>query len=307
MNILVTGINGFVGKHVAAELKKQGHKVLGVGSQESPHPQIQNLVDGYFSCDLTNEKMVANLALDGVDAILGLAGLAGVGESFANPERYLNINVAVLSTLCKRLVSEKSNIRVVAVSSGAVYDPDQSLPLNEDSKITKNGSPYAMSKILMEKEIDRLRAEGLNCIVARPFNHCGPGQEKGFLIPDLYEKISKSMKDSQPVLVGDLTTRRDYTDVRDVARAYIDLLSKPSLSHNLFNVCSGKSLSGKEILDAIIEATGATKLEIVQDPGLSRPGDPKNLYGSYERLHEETDWVPTIPLEQTIFDIVSAK
>lgn len=307
MNVLVTGINGFVGKHVAAELKTRGCRVVGVGYQEAPHPLLKDSIDNYYPCDLTDETKVRSISLAGVDAILSLAGLAGVGESFADPAKYMKMNVEVLTVLCRRLLTEKLDIRVVAVSSGAVYDPNQELPLNETSALTAKGSPYAMSKILMEQEVEELRSNGLNCVIVRPFNHSGPGQEGGFLIPDLYKKIDESAKTAKPVLVGDLQTRRDYTDVRDVARAYADLLTKPKLSHNLYNVCSGISTSGQKILETLLAATGAKNLEIEQDPKLIRPGDPKDLFGSFERLRTETGWQPMIGLEQTIADFVADK
>lgn len=304
LDILVTGVNGFVGKHVVSELKSRGHRVVGVGFQDSPHPLLKDLLDAYYACDLTDEARVQDIPLGGVSAILSLAGLAGVGSSFADPAKYMEINVDVITVLCRRLLAEKLDIRVVAISSGTVYDTSQPMPLTEGSALTGKGSPYAMSKILMEQELHLLRKEGLDCVIVRPFNHSGPGQEAGFLIPDLYQKITKATKTHEPIRVGDLSTRRDYTDVRDVARAYGGLLTKPKLAYDLYNVCSGKSTSGRVILEILVKATDAKDLKVAEDPGLIRPSDPKDLFGSFERLRSEIGWQPMIGLEQTITDFV---
>jgi GDP-4-dehydro-6-deoxy-D-mannose reductase len=157
----------------------------------------------------------------------------------------------------------------------------------------------------MEKEAQNFRKKGLDVIIARPFNHIGPGQLPGFLVPDLKAKINEALQNSSVVRVGNLKTRRDYTDVRDVASAYVKLATA-ELQHEIYNICSGKSVSGYEILNMLIAKIPAAKnLRIEVDKSLIRPNDPKNIYGSYERLKKETDWTPKIPIEQTITEILS--
>jgi GDP-4-dehydro-6-deoxy-D-mannose reductase len=306
--ILVTGVSGFVGKHLVHELKKRGHEVRGVGLQPEPHPDIAELIDDYASCDLTDPEAVKKLPLGDIGSVINLAGLAQVGASFSDPEKYKQINVLVLSVLAERILKEKLPIRVLAISTGAVYDSRQPLPLTEDSKLITNGSPYALSKVLMEKRAAELRAEGLDCIVARPFNHIGPGQEPGFLVPDLYEKISRGTRSDGPIVVGNLKTKRDYTDVRDVVRAYADLIELGKPAHNTYNVCCGRSVSGSRIAELLLAAVGVgTRLELTPDAALIRPDDPTELYGSYDRLADDTGWSPQIDIEQTIKDFVVAQ
>ena len=308
VKILITGVNGFVGQHLANELNTRGVRVVGIGMDPNAHPSVVGLLNDYLSCDLTDANQVKNLPLDDVSAIINLAGLAKVGESFDKPDLYKHVNVAVLSILGKRLLAEGSKIRVIAISTGAVYSPDQPMPLTEGSKLITSGSPYAFSKIAMEEEAVRMRNQGLNCAIVRPFNHIGPGQESGFLIPDLLAKIQTASKSDGIVMVGDLTTKRDYTDVRDVVRAYADLAAAPTLQHAIYNVCSGRSIAGETILEVMLKATGATgEIAVSQDPALMRPDDPKDLFGSNELLHTETGWQPAIPLEQTIRDFVASK
>ncbi len=304
--IMVTGVSGFVGKHLVAELKARGVEVIGVGYTTPVGDEITKDLTGYFPCDLTSPGQVAKLPLKSVDAIVNLAGLANVGESFAKPERYMSTNVSVLSVLGNRLVHTGSNARVVAVSTGAIYDPHQKLPLSETSATTMDGSPYAQSKLHMEKVGQELRARGLNYVVARPFNHIGPGQMPGYLIPDLYHKIQESLKTSVPVTVGNLKTRRDYTDVRDIVKAYAALALSGTLKYDIYNICSSNSRSGQDILNLLLAELDVTdNLRIVVDRSLIRSSDPENLIGTFERIYQETGWEPQISFEQTIRDFIS--
>jgi len=307
-NIVVTGVNGFVGQHLARTLHEAGHQVIGIGHNDALHPSLDGIAITYYPCDLTDPGQVSKLPLKNVDAVISLAGLAKVGDSFANPDLYMQVNVNVLSVLCEKLLVEKSTARIIAVSTGAVYRADQAMPLTESSDLITTGSPYALSKIAMEQAAARFREEGLDCVIVRPFNHIGPGQGSGFLVPDLLQKIIQASKTGEAIKIGSLTTRRDYTDGRDVVRAYADLALAENLHHSTYNVCSGESIEGQRILDLLLAATGqAGKVTIEQDPSLLRPDDPKELYGSNQRLHNETNWQPTIPLEQTIHDIVNIK
>lgn len=303
--VLVTGVNGFVGGHVVDELVARGCEVVGV-RRHAVRPELRRKLLACFSCDLTDAEAVAKLDLAGIDAVINLAGLAKVGDSFAQPEKYKHTNVDVLAVLCEHLIKERLQPRVIAISSGAVYDSNQAMPFTEEDKLASTGSPYAMSKIEMEKAAQAFRKRGLDCVIARPFNHCGPGQQTGFLIPDLYQTIKSAQKRGGALKVGNLATKRDYTDVRDVARAYADLALAKELHHHVYNICSGKSVAGKEILRLLLQETGAHKwLRVVADPELLRPNDAPELYGSYAWLKAETGWTPHIPLRRTVKDFVA--
>lgn len=307
MKILVTGVNGFVGKHLVRELVDRGHEVFGVGQHPYANPQIATLLAAYWPCDLTNRNEVKKLSLTNLQAVIGLAGLAKVGESFNDPYFYNRVNVMTLTVIAEEILSQSLKPRVLAISTGAVYKPGQAMPLSEDSELTGgNASPYALSKLKMEEAAGKLVVSGLDCVIARPFNHIGPGQESGFLLPDLYEKI-RNLQDSQSAIkVGDLSTRRDYTDVRDVVKAYAGLVAAKKLNHKVYNICSGKSTSGKEILDLLSISSGSQGIDVEQDASLIRPSDPREIYGSYERLKSDIGWMPQIPLAKTISDFVSA-
>ncbi len=306
--ILVTGVNGFVGQHLALELKVNGHEVVGLGHSGPADPSIADVLTAYYRCDLTNHEEVALLELKGIDAVINLAGLANPGNSFKNPQHYMKVNVEVFTNLANSFITQNASARIIAISTGAAYDPQQPMPLDENSKTTNKGSPYAMSKLAMEDAAQGFRAKGLDCLIARPFNHIGPGQEPGFLVPDLYAKILGARNKAEPIRVGKLETKRDYTDVRDVVKAYAALALAPTLEHGIYNVCSGVSRTGMSILELLLETTGQKgQLEVEIDESLVRPNDPPDLRGSYERLSQELGWQPTIQFEQTVRDFVAWK
>ncbi len=305
--VVVTGVNGFVGGHLVDELLAQGYSVVGVGREEKSSPELAEKLEGYWGCDLADYEGVRSLPFGQVKAVINLAGLAAVGPSFDHPERYMRINTAVLDTVCKAVLEQNAHgVRIISISSGAVYSSEQEMPLTEDSKLAPESSPYAASKIAMEELSLKYRERGLDCVVARPFNHIGPGQREGFLLPDLYEKVIKAESNGKPMLVGNLTTKRDYTDVRDVARAYASLVEMDKLNHIVYNVCSGHSVSGEEILAKLLSVLDIDLVPTV-DSRLFRPTDTPVLYGDNAHLKADVGWSPNIPLEQTIRDFVVSK
>lgn len=301
--ILITGVNGFVGKHLAHELFKNNIVVYGCGLDSSPRESINNIIKNFTpNCNLTNPKDVARIPLKEVDAIINLAGLAQVGGSFGESDKYNNINVKVHTIIAEAIQNIKNPVRIVSVSTGAVYDNHQQMPLNESSNLVKDGSPYALSKIAMENALRPFIESGVDIVIVRPFNHIGPGQLPGFLVPDL----AKQIQNDTVLVVGNLNTKRDYTDVRDVVRAYRLLATKPTLKHKVYNVCSGKSVAGNDILKLLLGAFDKPNTKTVVDKDKIRPNDPADVIGDNSRLTDELGWQPKIPIKQTIVDFVNA-
>lgn len=305
--ILITGINGFVGHHLAREVKNNNVRLVGTGRESIVSTEINTLVDEYFSCDLTIASDVAKLSTQQVDSIIHLAGLAAAGPSFERPSEYIHVNTSTLINLAQMALGQTNKPRFLVVSSGALYSSDQSMPLTETSKI-KFSSPYVVSKIAMENLCEYYRLRGLGMLVIRPFNHIGPGQKEGFIVPDIYGKLLSSIKTGQPLVTGNLKTQRDYTDVRDVARAYAHLMTTDTkLSSSLYNVCSGITHSGEDILAELKKhVVGSENVKIVTDQTLIRANDPERLVGSNKLINNDTGWQPQIPFEQTIADFVSS-
>lgn len=301
-SIVISGVNGFVGHHLARELASSGFSVIGIGTDETVAPGIADVVEEYHQADLSQAWPDISKAR----AVIHLAGLAAVGPSFDNPQKYINLNSAMVTHLCEYYVNSEDKPRIILVSSGAIYDGRQSMPIQESGDIGLS-SPYAVSKVLNENQATYYRQRGLDCVVARPFNHIGPGQAPGFILPDFYKRLSQLEDPTAAVSVGNIATRRDYTDVRDIVHAYRKLALADSLQHTVYNVCSGASVSGTEILSELKTVMDLPDVTFEIDPSLVRPTDIENIVGDSSRLKEELDWKPSIPLQQTIADFVSSQ
>lgn len=297
--VVITGINGFVGHHLARKLHAEGFAVIGIGQDTTVSNSLKDIISSYHCVNLV-EKWPD---IPNVHAVIHLAGLAAVGPSFENPQSYINFNSAMFTNLAEYYLKQAKKPRILAVSSGAVYDSTQPMPIKETSPVAFS-SPYALSKVLIENQCAYYRNRGLDCIVARPFNHTGPGQGKGFIIPDFYERIQLA-QDGATIQVGNIKTRRDYTDVRDIVEAYVKLVSAPKLLETTYNVCSGKSMSGKELLDKLKNILEKPKIHFEIDPALIRPNDAMEIYGDANRLKNELGWKPAYSIDTTIQDFVT--
>jgi GDP-4-dehydro-6-deoxy-D-mannose reductase len=300
-NILLTGVNGFVGRHLAREFAEHGFVVSGVGGQLPNESPVEH-VNEYQVLDLNDAAAARKIDFSTIDGVIHLAGLAAVGPSFDEPMQYLTTNLGIEVNLFEAALAQGAKPRFVIVSSGTLYDPSADVPLTETSRVLPN-SPYAISKLGQEQLAEYYISRGFECIIARPFNHIGPGQGLGFIVPDLTKQIIEVEKGlSKEVLVGNLDAQRDYTDVRDIARAYRLLLEKGK-SAEIYNICSGTARSGHEILDGITK-TARQQPKVTVDPIRMRPSDNPLIYGSHEKLTEHTGWEPEISLEMTLHDVV---
>jgi GDP-4-dehydro-6-deoxy-D-mannose reductase len=299
--VLVTGANGFVGKHLVHELAENGIETVTVGG---PHPADSHSSpsDSTYSLDLSDAESVNAIDFSDISGVIHLAGLAAVGPSFDDPMRYITSNIAMECNLFEAALKQDSHPRFLIVSSGALYDSAAELPLTEASS-TLPSSPYAVSKLGQEQLAQYYGQRGLETIIARPFNHTGPGQALGFIVPDITAQIMACEQGTQSeVLVGNLDAKRDYTDVRDIARAYRLLLEK-GVPGETYNVCSGRALSGHEIVESLLEASG-TKPPVTQDPAKMRPADNPEIYGDHQKLTDATGWRPEIDIKTTLADVI---
>jgi GDP-4-dehydro-6-deoxy-D-mannose reductase len=235
-----------------------------------------------------------------------LAGFAHVGESWQRPVEAFTVNA--LGTLHvlegARLVG--TDPRVLIVSSAEVYGavtPDE-LPLTEVSPL-RPVSPYAASKAaaeLLATQAHMGRQQAV--VVVRPFNHVGPGQSPTFVVPAFARRIASAVRDGSGTLaVGNLSARRDLTDVRDVVRAY-RLLMERGPAGGTFNVCTGVDVAIVDLVQRMLELAGAD-LQLVVDPELVRPADVPVLRGDATQLRAATGWEPEIPLEQSLKDVLA--
>lgn len=300
MKALVTGANGFVGQHLVRELQQSGYEVTATG-QAGASPFAQEIE--FKAIDLTNADETAAINFSDVDVIFHLAGLAAVGLSYDHPREYVETNTAIQINLSEACIRQAARPRMMLVSSGGLYDPRAALPLTENSP-TLPSSPYAVSKLAQEALAKYYGIRGMDVVIVRPFNHIGPGQAAGFLLPDLVAKIRTAKERGDDAInIGDLTTKRDYTDVRDIVKAYV-MLTEKGKPGEIYNICSGKAVSGTEILEHLMRLLDY-QVEVKINKALLRPTDAAEIYGSYEKLSCDTGWKPEIDLETTLKDILS--
>lgn len=296
MNILVTGAAGFVGGHLTRELTGNGHNVVAAINNNETPPQNAEAA----KADLLNADEVRKINFKTIDAVIHLAGLAAVGPSFDDPELYMRVNTGIEINLYNACIEQDVRPRFLVISSGSLYDPKTEMPLTEDSTVMPS-SPYAVSKMAQEAFTQYYSGRGFDTIIARPFNHIGPGQNLGFIVPDFAQQIvSGERGEISEIRVGNLEAKRDYTDVRDIVRAY-RLLVEGDAKNQVYNICTGNSVSGQEILDLLL-AKSMARLAITQDPARMRPSDIPEIYGDYSKLTQHTGWKPIIPLDQTLED-----
>src|SRR5664279_4466963 len=241
------------------------------------------------------------------DAVYHLAALTHVGQSWDEPLRVLEVNVIGTAALLAAARECRADPRVLVISSaevyGAVTDPGR-LPLTEGSP-TAPLTPYAASKLAAEAVVAQAHlGHGQHVITVRPFNHIGPGQTPNFAVPALAKRIVNADRSGAATIpVGNLSARRDFTDVRDVVRAY-RLLIESGRPGEVYNVCSGRDVSIREIADGLLGLAGTT-LAFETDPSLVRPVEVPVLRGDPGRLVQATGWKPELPLDQTLADVLA--
>ena len=307
--VLITGATGFAGAHLARSLEQEGasgFQVFGTAYPEHPPYPIGRL--SYL--DLCSERDVLKLvgAL-GPDWVFHLAAMANVGDSWRKRKRTTEVNILGTQNLLEAVKRESPNARVLFVSSAEVYGA-QEVPaggLSEDAPLQPE-SPYAYTKAAGEMLCGFCgRVENLDIVVARPFSHAGPGQSPDFVCSDWARQIVDIERGmSRSVLrVGNLNALRDFSDVRDVVRAYILLLEKGRRGE-VYNICSGKTIALKEILAILTDgAIGGTPVSIETDPAKLRPSEILRLVGSKHKISVETGWSPQIPIEKTLTDLLT--
>src|SRR4051812_27099043 len=239
------------------------------------------------------------------EVVYHLAGWSDVGGSWAAPIEVFRANAeGTLNVLiaCGRVGVD----RVLAVSSADVYGivREEQLPITEDTAL-RPVTPYAASKVAADfLALQAWLGSGLPVLRARAFNHLGPGQLPRFVAPALAERIARNELDGSAVVpIGNLSARRDFTDVRDVVRAY-RLLAERGDPGEAYNVCSGVVVSVQNLADQLL-AMARHPMTLERDPGLERPIDVPVLCGDYTKLANATGWSPKIAIDQTLEDLLN--
>jgi GDP-4-dehydro-6-deoxy-D-mannose reductase len=240
------------------------------------------------------------------DFVVNFASITTVRESFEAPDKTYQIGFLGTLNLLQCLKATAFKGRMLNISSSEVYGFPQSnqLPLRETSGFNPM-NPYSVNKVATEALCYQWsQTEKFEIITARPFTHIGPRQSERFAISNFAKQIAEILlKKKDPLVeVGDLDTTRDLTDVRDVVRAYRLLLEK-GRNGEVYNVCSGREVSMRSLLDNLVKLAGIA-VTIRQDERLLRRFDQSRTLGSFEKIRDETGWTPSIPFDRTLRDTV---
>jgi GDP-4-dehydro-6-deoxy-D-mannose reductase len=288
---LVTGGRGFVGRWLSEHLAGEGDEVTIVDAET----------------DVTDEKALEHaVGASRPDAVYHLAARTHVGDSWRAPLEVLRVNVLGTAGVLAAARRAAPEATVLVVSSSEVYGsllPGE-LPVAESAPL-RPVTPYAASKAAAEQvALQAWRGYEQRVVVVRPFNHVGPGQSASFAVPALARRLLDARRrGSRELVVGTVTTRRDFTDVRDVVRAY-RLLVEHGSPGSVYNVCSGRDVSIAEVAQRLMELAGV-ELSLVTDPELVRPVDSPVVRGDPSLLMRTTGWTPRISLDATLRDVLS--
>jgi GDP-4-dehydro-6-deoxy-D-mannose reductase len=277
--VLVTGPDGFVGRHLRVEL----------GEAFVP-----------FEGDVLDAVALAG-AVRGADAVVHLAAESSVATSWEDAFRSWRVNVNGTVNVLEAVRAERPEARVLLASTCEVYGNAARIPTPEDEPV-RPVSPYATSKAAAELACS---VSGLDVVVARAANHEGPGRDERFAVGSWTRQLARlEAEGGGKLLIGDLSAERDILDVRDVCRAY-RLLLDPSVPAGIYNISSGEIVSMAEVVDLLV-GLALVPVEVERDERRIRLAEIRSLAGDPSRLRAATGWRPEIPLEQTLADTLAA-
>ncbi len=298
MRALITGIEGFVGPYLAAELLGAGYQVA--GAHFAACPPLEGVTRLYKADVRRKEELRAVLAQAGPDVVFHLAALSDAGASFANARAFMDVNAGGTAALLEAIQEEGLGSRVLLAGSAHEYGIPVALPVREDHPLVAN-SPYGVSKVEAERIARRFPDRVL---MTRSFNHTGPGQPSNFVLSSFARQIARIASGAQAprIIVGDTSVERDFLDVRDVVRAY-RLLVERGVPGEAYNVCSGKGYVLERLLRTMGELAGI-RFETASDTARIRPSEIPALIGNNSKLAAATGWTPAVALETTLRDMI---
>jgi len=317
MRIFITGIAGFAGSHLEDLLVKEGTEVFGLVRNKKKCKNLQHLPSTggnlerdlrLFQGDLLDfDFLLRTLKEIQPDEIYHLAAISNIPHSLNQPDLAFEVNFGGTRKLFDAVLKSGADSRILFVGSSDAYGAlrSEDLPIREDSPF-RPLSPYALSKATADLlAFQYFKSFGIPIIRARPFNHIGPRQDTAFVCSDFAEQIARieAGKTEPLLLTGNLKAARDFSDVRDVVRAY-RLIMKRGQAGEVFNVCRGKARSIATLLQKLIDLTGLD-IAIKQDNKRFRKVDIPVTYGDCSLLTSRTGWRPAISLEESLRDVLN--
>lgn len=289
--VLIFGIGGFVGPYLAREFEKNGYEVIGSDMVEVEGVKCVkvNLLDTEAVDRVINENKV--------DVIVNLAAVSSVGSSWSMPQTTISVNVLGALNIMEAARKMDMQPHILFVGSSEEYAISDS-DINENTPLNAN-NPYGISKATQESFAAIYRERyGMKIHCVRPFNHTGVGQKENFVLPSFAKQVAEITKSGKPgiIKVGNLTAIRDFSDVRDVVRAYRMIVEQDNCE-TIYNVGSGKCYKIEELLDFLISLSNQ-EIEVQIDPERFRPVDTPRICCDNTKIREELGW----ELQYSIFD-----
>lgn len=308
MKILITGIAGFVGRYLVESLTGEGNsEILGIDIKldKSVADRIPDSIS-LLEADLTNYKKVKKIIAEFKPLqIYHLAAQSSVSYSWKNPVDTFKVNVFSGINILEAIRSYSPKCKILMVCTAEEYSEVEGKeePIDENFKIYPR-NPYAISKSALDFfSTVYFNAYGIDVLVARSFNHIGPGQSERFVASDFARQIALIEKEKQNPLikVGNLGAQRDFLDVRDVVRAYVFLVSKGRVGE-VYNVCSGHKTRISDLLDMLLSFSSRKDIEVKIDSSKFRPIDAGTVFGDNNKLKTHTGWSPGYSIKTTLKD-----
>lgn len=295
MKVLITGSAGFIGAHLADEFEANGYEVVRCDLKE-----IEDIV----SMDILNPEAVQNvLEKYQPDVLINMAGQANVGLSWKKPQLTVQLNTVGLINILEAVRAVNPQMRVLAIGSSDEYGSleERGANVTEDIPV-RPITPYAISKQAQELFAQLyVRAYKMDVCMIRLFNLGGPGQAKGYLISDFASGVAEVEAGKKEYLsVGNLSSARDFTHVKDACRA-VRLAAEKGRTGEVYNISSGTTHTAQEVLDKLV-GMAKTEIEVRQDPARMRPSDTPVVCGNHDKLTAHTGWVPEKTLDETLAD-----
>ena len=306
MRVLVTGVAGFVGRYLIPRLMEKNPEVELVGQARTRGGTSGLPLLNCAFLDLLDQNAVQEMCHSMTpDTVIHLAAQSSGAAAFKNPRETWETNLWGTFNLLEALREQGFTGRLLFVGSGEVYATagDRDLPLRESFRICPR-NPYAASKAAAELLCYQYSIQhDMEVVLVRAFNHIGPGQSTRFVVANFSRQIAQiELGLKEPVLfVGSLDVIRDFLDVRDVVDAYIALLAHGNTGE-AYNVCSGQGIVLREILDTLINFSSQS-IEVRVDRSRLRPSDTPRLWGSHDKITQDTGWSPRRATKETLYDI----
>ena len=305
MRVLITGADGFAGQHLLHELLSNASADLELHG--TTFRALDDTTIPYHVLDLRDAQSVSHLigALQ-PDQVYHLAAQSSPAQSLQSPWDTFENNVHAQLNLFATCIEYMLKPRLLIISSGDIYGDTQSdAPATEDTPL-RPMNPYAVSKVTQDMlALQYYLSHGLPTLRARPFNHLGPGQRTGFVAPDFAYQIARIESGEQEarMKIGSLSAERDFTDVRDVVRAY-RLIMQHGTPGEVYNIASGTARPVRFLLETMLSYSTIRPV-VDTDTAKLRPGRLSKVWGSAARLKQAIGWQPSIPLEQTLLDVLN--